>query len=147
MLPPTIRKWSNTMADIIEEIGDLIPDSDDKGDVRTVTQEYTAAEESFESDTNGEVTVTISGAISVEDIVAVLVANPNAGSDGEPDYIQVDTDLTTNSIATAEGATSTDTTDPSEDNQAVVTFYDGSAALTEATEVSVPSFKVIARGY
>jgi len=139
------------MADIIEEIGDLIPDSDDKGDVRTVTQEYTAAEdveaESFESDTNGEVTVTISGAISVEDIVAVLVANPNAGSDGEPDYIQVDTDLTTNSIATAEGATSTDTTDPSEDNQAVVTFYDGSAALTEATEVSVPSFKVIARGY
>lgn len=71
MSVPTIPKWSNTMADIIEKIEDIV-DEEDKGDVRTATQSVEI------SDTSAVNTVTIEDLVSVEEVVSVLVS-----TDGE----------------------------------------------------------------
>jgi len=122
----------------------------EKGEIRTVEAEYTAAEDvegdNFSSDSNGEVVVTISDLVSVEDDVAVLL---NTASSDDPDYqpIKQNTDpVGAQSTLSAEDLTNTDEL---EDNQLGLIFYNasGTDATSTSTDTGLPDFKVIARGY
>lgn len=135
------------MADIIEEIGDLIPDGDDKGEVRTVSKEFTSAdnvsEDSLQTDSNGDLIVTITDLISVEDVVGVLIGG------GDEGYLTFDDSAADADPAAANGFASTDDLDDIgslEDNQAGLEFYDGSGSDLGSSE-SLPNIKVVARGY
>jgi len=139
------------MADIIEEIGDLVGDSEDKGEIRTVSQVYgeegdiDTGEGSFTTDANGHIVVTVSDLISVEEDTAVLVDAQTDGDGGEDaNYQPIDSGddpIGAQSTLDAEGLTDISL----EDNQVLLTFYNGAGAAS--TDATPPTFKIIARGY
>lgn len=123
----------------------------EKGEVREVEREFTGADdiegESFVTDSNGELVVAIDDLVSVESVVCVKLADPDSEN-----YITVDEAGTTTDIVGARGYT--DETELSvtidEDNEVALKFYTDGAddgALTAVTDASLPSFKVVARGY
>jgi len=129
------------MADIIEEIGDLIGE-EDKGDIRTATRTVSVSDH----DTTSTVGVTIDDLVSVEQVVAILVDT------GDGDYQPLYAAAGSEQIVGAQK-------DDVSENKVIIKYYglddtpgDGVVDLTSygsnlAGSVEVSNIKIVARGY
>jgi hypothetical protein len=149
MSVPTIHKWSNTMADIIEEIGDLIGE-EDKGAVRTASRVVNV--DDLDSLNSGQTSVTVKDLVSVDEVVTV-----EANTEEDGDYKPVLEPTADGDLVSLQGSVD-------KDNVVTVTFKQLDISDDGTTDPSIPgnvdtslenagdtgsvyNVKVIARGY